>query len=226
MKKSKPTQNKNPDLEGFQNSQIQSRKTRYFSLMTYASEKQIQKVIQSHIKSIRAFAFIFHDKDEAEPHHHIIMRTHSTWSSFQIRKWFAGLLDKEKKQINTFCEPANDLGALEEYLTHSDEESKQKGKHEYSRDDIKDFGLWDMIPRGESYDDSYEILNHLLSGTSYREMVRHYGRKFVYHWGAYSDLADKIRTDEGYKEAAVRSRFELIGEPNYKVIDSMEDLEK
>ncbi len=209
MPKSQATQNKNPDLEGFQNSQIQARKTRFFSLMTYADEKQIQKVFTKHARSVRAFCYILHDQDDAEPHHHIVMRTHSTWSSAQLRKWFSGLTDKEKKPINTFCEPANDLVALKDYLTHSDEESRAKGKHQYSQSDIKDHGIWDLIPKNDSYDNSYEIVNKILVGTPYRELVRQYGRAFLYHWDKFVDMAAEIRQDEGYKEALLRSSYEL-----------------
>ena len=226
MKKSQATQNKNPDLEGFQNSQIQSRKTRFFSLVTYASEKQIQKVLQTHVKSVRAFCYILHDKDESTPHYHIILRTHSTWTSVQLRKWFNGLSDKDKKIINTFCEPANDLYALKEYLTHSDDESKTNGKHEYSQSDIKDFGIWDIIPKKDSYDDAYEIVNEILLGRSYRELVRRYGVKFLYHWEKYADVAGEIRQEEGYKEARMKAYMEVYGDTYMKSIEDMEDLQK
>ncbi len=220
MKLTQATQSKNPDLEGFQNSQTQSRKTRFFSLMTYADEKQLQKVMMKHIKSIRAYCYILHDKDENEPHHHVVLRTHSTWSSFQLRKWFSGLTDKEKKPINTFCEPANDLVALKEYLTHSDDESRTKGKYQYSASDIRDYGIWDLIPKNDSYDSSYEIINKILVGTSYRELVRQYGRSFLYHWDKFADMAAEIRQEEGYKEARMRALDELC---NLMEITDMED---
>ncbi len=227
MKKNQSTQNKNPDLEQFQNSQAKlSKRTRFFSLSTYLDEKKFRKVIQAHIKSIRAFCYILHDKDDTEPHTHIVMRTHSAWTSHQILRWFDGFVDADKKPINTLCEPANDLVALKDYLIHSDAVSRKEGKHLYSFDEVHDFGIWDMIPQNDSYDDTYEILNKLLVGTSYREMVRQYGRKFLYHWGAYSEMADKIRTDEGYHDARIRSMGELLGEPNLKEVKDMEDFEK
>lgn len=218
---------KNGDLESFQNSQKKSPKaykqTRFFSGVTYATEKQLKNVLQEHISSLRAFCYIVHDKDEAEPHTHFIIRTHSTWYPKQIERWFSKLKDKKKQPINTFCEPANDLQALEIYLTHSDEESIAKGKHQYDKSEIKDFGLRDIVPKGNSYDSSYEVINDILSGVSFRKLIIKYGRDFVYHWQQYCDLAQEIRNQEGFMESKMQSQLETIGKTNVKP-SSMEQL--
>ncbi|MBQ8407718.1 MAG: hypothetical protein IJY39_02505 [Clostridia bacterium] len=223
MAKNQVTQAKNPELESFQNSHVKLRKTRFFSLMTYANKAQIMKVMKAHVNSVRAFCFILHDKDEATPHIHIILRTHSTWTCSGVVKWFGGLMDDKKQPINTFCEVANDLVALKEYLTHSDQESREKGKHEYSDLEIEDFGVWDLVPKNESYDDSYEILNEVLIGTPYRTLVRRYGRKFLYHWETYANMAREIRQAQGYKEAKMQALIEIYGIPKEEI--KPEDLE-
>ena len=201
-----------------------NKKTRYFSLTSYATEKQIQKVICDHVKSIRALCYIFHDKDEAEPHYHILIRTHATWSPAQIANWFSGLKDKEKKKINTFAEVANDMRALELYILHQDEKSIEEGKHQYNKEDIKDFGLTDLFERKESYDNSYEILLRVLARTNPRDLVRFYGRDFLYHMNSYYECADKIREVEGYKESAVYSRMELFHSANLQKVEDIDDL--
>ena len=137
----------NENLEQFQNSQPKSRKSRFFSLTTYATEKQIKNVIGDHIKSIRAFCYIYHDKDENEPHHHILIRTHSTWTFSQLCRWFADLQDRDHNKVNTFCEIANDMESLERYILHDTAEAREAGKHLYSREDIKDFGMCDLAER-------------------------------------------------------------------------------
>ena len=114
--------------------------------------------------------------------------------------------------------------ALKEYLTHSDEESIAEGKHQYSPDEIHDYGLWDMVDRKESYDDSLEIVNKIILGVSYRELVRQYGRKFLYHWDKYADIAEKVYQDEGYREARACSYADLHGMPVFKNIDNLEEL--
>jgi hypothetical protein len=207
------SQGKNPDLESFQNSQKVARnslkKVRNFSIMTYLKESQLSKVMKAHIKSVRAYAYIYHDKDDAEPHIHLIMRTYSSWSCTQLAKWFEGYKDKKGERVNTFVEVAHDLVALKDYMTHSDEESKEKGKHQYNESEIHDFGMWDMIPRNDSYDSSYEILNKVMSGYSYRQLVREYGREFLYHWEKYADVAAEIRQAEGVNKNRMISFMEL-----------------
>lgn len=223
----------NENLEQFQNSQSKVRKSRFFSLTTYATEKQIKKVIGDHIKSVRAFCYIYHDKDENEPHHHILMRTHSTWTSTQISRWFADCKDKDHNNVNTFCETASDMDALERYITHDTEEAREAGKYQYSKDDIKDFGMCDLAERKDSYDSSYEILMRVLSGMNPRELVRYYGRDFLYHINAYYDCAERISDYEGYKESRIRARME-VPEPRkprpdedlMSIIDSMEVFKK
>lgn len=171
-------------------------KSRYFSLTTYATEKQIQKVIQSHISSLRAFCYIYHDKDEATPHLHILMRTHGTWTEKQIAKWFADLKDKEKQKINTFCEIASDMEALKKYILHDTDEAREEGKHQYTMDDVKDFGYCDLAERKDSYDSSYEILEKVLLGVNPLTLVRTYGRDYLYHINQYNECVQMIQDRE------------------------------
>lgn len=217
----------NGNLESFSNSQPKGRKSRFFSLTTYATDKQIQKVVGDHISSLRALCYILHDKDESEPHHHILMRTHSTWTAQQVGKWFADLKDKEKKPVNTFCETANDMEALKMYIIHADRESIENGKHQYSMDDIKDFGFCDLSEKKDSYDSSYEILLKVLAGANPRDLVRYYGRDYLYHLNAYHECAERIQNIEGYAESHIRSRMDIFGrQTNFKEIKDMGDSEE
>ena len=215
----------NGNLESFSNSQPKMRKSRFFSLTTYATEKQIQKVVGDHVSSICSFCYILHDQDESEPHFHILMRTHSTWTPAQLARWFSDLKDKEKKPINTFCETANDMESLKRYIIHDTEEARQAGKHQYSLDDIKDFGMSDLSERKDSYDSSYEILLRVLDGANPRDLVRYYGRDYLYHYNCYHEVADKIRNVEGYKEAALNSRLAINNQrvPRFDQFDNPAD---
>ena len=218
----KENTNVNTNLESFSVSQHRERKSRFFSLTTYAAEKQIQKVVGNHVSSLRALCYIYHDKDEAEPHYHILMRTHSTWTARQIGRWFADLKDAEKKPINTFCETANDMEALKLYILHQDQKSIEEGKHRYEVEDIRDYGFSDLAEKKDSYDSSYEILMKVLAGAHPRDLVKYYGRDYLYHHNQYEEVADHIRQVDGYKEARLRSALELA---NFQPINSMEELE-
>ena len=168
--------------------------------------------------------YILHDKDEAEPHHHVLMRTHSAWTTAQICRWFSDLKDKEKKPVNTFCEIANDMDALKQYIIHADTKSREEGKYLYAEEDIKDFGLCDLAERKDSYDNSYEILMKVLAHANPRDLVRFYGRDFLYHLNAYYECADKIRELEGYKEATMFARIEMFSEKNLTKVEDIDDL--
>ena len=219
----------NANLETFSNSQQKMCRVRFFSLTTYATEKQIQKVVTDHVRSIRALCYIYHDKDESEPHHHVLIRTHSAWTSVQIARWFSDLKDEKREKVNTFCEVAHDMDSLVRYILHDTAEAREAGKHLYSREDIKDFGMCDLAERKDSYDSSYEILMRVLSGMNPRELVRYYGRDFLYHINAYYDCAERISDYEGYKESRIRARMEApeprkprLDEDQLKIVDSME----
>ena len=200
------------------------KKVRFFSLTTYANEKQIQRIVCDHAKSIRALCYIHHDQDESEPHYHILMRTHSNWTTTQITKWFADLKDKEKKPINTFCEIANDMDALKRYIIHDTEEARAEGKHQYTIEDIKDFGMCDLSERKDAYDSSYEILLKVLAGANPRELVRYYGRDYLYHINAYHECVDRIRELEGYREASMFARINMFDQKNLQKVDNIDDM--
>lgn len=203
-------------------------RSRYFCVVSYASEKQLRKVMREHVSSIRAFCYIYHDDDEAEPHHHILMRLHSAWTPTQITKWFAHLVDDEKKSINTFAEVCHDMDAQKMYILHEDAESIEEGKHRYSRDQLKEYGYNDLSERKDCYDNSYEILSKLLEGASMRDLVRHYGRDFLYHYNQYTEVADIVRSQDVWKskECALDRNVMKFCAEEAQEIDSMEDLEQ
>ena len=164
-------------------------RSRFFSAVTYITDTaELIDILQRKANSIRAYAVMLHDKDEVDPHHHMVIRTHSTWTCTQISKWFAD----NKNAQNTLVQTVKDRSAIIAYLTHENEENK----FHYDKSDIIDGGIDDILPAGETSDDSFEIIEKLLAGTSVREMVRLYGREFVYHYGNYSTIANVIREEE------------------------------
>lgn len=175
-----------------------TKKVRAFSIMTYCSKAQVAEVIGSHYRSIRSYAYICHDKDETVPHFHLVFRTYDAWSIPQIEKWFKGFLDEKGEPINTFVQRAVDLYALHEYLTHSDTVSKDAGKHQYNPSDIVSDGLFDLVPKKDAVDDTYEMLEHMINGASTKWMVRRYGRAFVYHYSQFSAVRDAIMNEDQY----------------------------
>lgn len=210
MSKSKKKQGKaevNENLEEFSKTEKKTRKkgkvgkSRYFSFMTYASEKEIQTTIAKHTSSIRAFAYIYHDRDESPPHYHLLVRTYSSWTENQILKWFDWV--KLKTGQNTLVEILDNSIGMNAYLTHTDYESVMKKKYPYKREEIKDFGLFDIVDKRNSFDETYEIVNNVLLGMSEKDLVRRYGKNYLFHRNAFHESANEII----YQSSLLRSEI-------------------
>lgn len=139
-----------------------------------------------------------HDKDvkedgtPKEPHIHFLIRTYSSWCPEQVAKWFKGAKDSDGKDINTFCEIASDIGACFDYLLHEGCEDK----FIYPKSDIISFNENDLKPKNESKDDCYDIIEAILNGVSPRELVKRYGRDYVYHKKQYEEVCYDIKIRE------------------------------
>lgn len=172
--------------------------SRYFSGISYLPSEIVNRVLVDKTKSIRSFAFILHDKDLDDDgnlkiaHVHFVIRTYSSWSCEQISKWFKGFNDEEGKPINTLVQIAHDVGSCLEYLTHDGID----GKYHYQRDEIHSFNVSDLQVKRDSKDDSLEICEAIIRGVSTRELVKRYGRDFIYHRKAYQEVCFDISIEE------------------------------
>lgn len=171
---------------------------RTLSVTTYCSAEQIDSVLGSHFSSVRGYCYIYHDKDESEPHRHVIIRTYHPWTSNQICKWFELQKDDKGMYINTMCEVANDIEAIMLYILHHDKASIEAGKHWYEQNEIVDRGLYLFQDKKESVDNTYEILQLLDKGVSLRWLLRVYGRDLLYHYNQYKELLADVREQERY----------------------------
>lgn len=191
-----------------------TKRTRVFSIITYIGEDNIKKVLQDHVRSIRAYAYILHHKDESVQHHHLLLKTYDAWTIKQILKWF----DKFKLEINenTLGEPASDLHALRDYITHSDYESIIAGKHRYDVSEIVDYNMFALVENKDSYDETYAILNDVLLGVKTRELVRRYGKNYLYHITCFDIARDRILFDENkrmsFEDIRKQVREEVYGD--------------
>lgn len=183
-----------------------TQRSRYLCGISYLSEQEIQEVLSKHHSSIVAFAYILHDKDLdsegniKEPHYHIVIRTYSAWSPLQLRKWFKGYFetkDGEEKEKNTLMQIVINKDSIIQYLTHSNEDDDSQYK--YPQSDIVDGGIEKIVPRTDSEDDTIEIIDSLIYGESIRELVKRYGKKFVYHYAQYKFVADMIKEEDNQK---------------------------
>lgn len=183
------------------------KRSRKFGLVTYIQDTaEVLSLLMKKQNSIRAFALIKHDKDEADPHHHIVIRTHCTWTCPQVANWFKDNVEKQ----NTFAQFVLDDDGIIDYLTHENEEDK----YHYSKDDIIDHGLAELVHQNEHKDDSFDIIEDMRNGVSIRAMVNRYGRDFIYHYSHYLLIAEAIKEEE--REKQIRQAInDVPAPPNY-----------
>lgn len=189
---------------------------RYHAFMTYATIEQINRVIYDHQSSIVSYAYICHDQDQTDIHYHLIIRTYDGWSPAQINKWFSFV--KLETGQNTFNEELGDLKAFELYLTHKDAKSVEQGKHQYDKSLIKDFGLLSTSTVHESYDDTYEIVLAMMAGMRTRDLVRRYGKKFIYHFSQFTAVKEAIDSEDRLELAYTQARRAQSSQENLKPI--------
>lgn len=176
-------------------------RVRNFALITYCSSKQVQNVCSAHSKQIRGYAYITHDKDDGEKHIHLLIRTYDAWTPEQVGKWFGLCQDDKGDYVNTFNEPISDLSAIVTYLTHSDVDSIKAGKARYSEKEIIDFGLLRTVEKKDSHDNTYQIISLMEKRTPLREILRIYGKDFLYHYKAYKEFLDDMHFQERWNDS-------------------------
>lgn len=188
-----------------------SKNTNAVTLMSYATEEELQKVILSKREYILGCAYIFHDKDDNENHYHIQLTLKRSRRLSDIIGWFKNCSDSKGEKANTFGEITLSCRAQEEYFTHSDDESRNAGKHQYLPENIKvldDIGdPWDFVTahdkqvgviqkRRESEDENEQLLQDIIDGVSQREMARKYGRDYMKNFKVYRAFASNVVLEE------------------------------
>lgn len=94
------------------------------------TEENIRKGLRH--KSIKNFAYIFHDKDVKPSHWHIVMRSDRAIDVDVIARWF-GIRSEE---IDTPKGRGSFLDCVE-CITHGDDSSVSDGKHRYDDSEVK-----------------------------------------------------------------------------------------
>lgn len=184
---------------------------KYVSLMSYATEEELTKVLEEKKPYIKGVSYIFHDKETAEPHFHIALELKRSRKGQAIIRWFKGLKDSKGQTANTFGEEVISVSALRDYFKHEDEESLNKGKHQYTDEDIKVIdGLsdaWDYETAWEKAeakaeakeqqgDEVEQMLDDIINEVPSREMARRYGRDFMKNAASYRKFAADVVLEE------------------------------
>lgn len=189
---------------------INNKKTKYISLMTYAQENDIKRILNEKSAQLENAFYIYHDKDESEPHYHIVIELKTDRAIKEIISWFKKCNDINGNTVNTFGETVISCAAIAEYLTHTG--IGQETKHQYKLEDIKEpIGKIDNFrqsksdyeikkqannKRIEKADNNEKLLDDLIEGLPCREMARRYGRDFMKNHKAYREYAAMVVIEE------------------------------
>ena len=186
--------------------------TELFLISYLPSTDIINDILDKKIKSIKSYAFIYHDKDIylndilddnneilhkkgdlKTPHYHIYLRFKTNRDPDEIKRWFMpkGLLDQNGLPYNCLSQKVKSSVACIDYLTHKNEPDK----YQYSENDIISFNI-DSVLENDAIDNSIDIVEDMLSGSPTRELVKRYGRDFIYHYSSYSAIVAKIKYED------------------------------
>lgn len=165
---------------------VQSRK---WTLVTYLRPSELPRIFADKADKVRAYAYCTHDKDDKEPHTHIVVWLHTPYAASTIKNWFRGADDKGEL-ANTLAEPCKDIVSMFRYLTHKDNPEK----YQYP-DDAVVCSDPSAFEDDVQTDDTWTAVEDLLNGVPLREVARRYGRDFIYHYSHIRMLVADIRQE-------------------------------
>ncbi len=160
-------------------------RVRFFSLISYLSESEFLSILEDNTR-IRNYIYIYHNKDNCEPHYHICLNTFNAHTVTAVCKWF------KINDVNTFSEEIHSSNIFG-YLTHS--LPKYKDKYQYSETELRsnDIEFWRRFC--PTADVAQLIIADLLEGKSLREMLSLYGREFVINYNKYRYFASLVSSE-------------------------------
>lgn len=195
--------------------------TRFHSLTTYVTEEQLKTILQVKSAQIEHARYIYHYKEDKEPHTHLVIVTIKPRKLSDVRGWFKGLVDSKGETANTLSKELISTSSMEEYFTHSDEKSMaDNSKHQYLTEDIKVLqGSTDdylsletrieenarlareseerrIANREATAEDIDEQINDIIAGVPLRQMAKKYGRDYIKNRRAYNEYAMMVACEE------------------------------
>lgn len=212
--------------------------TRFVSLMTYATEACLLEVLEQRREFLSGCRYILHDKDvwdedgekhkkgdPKEAHFHVCLVLERARRLSDVIGWFKECKDSKGEKANTMAEAVTSLESLEDYFTHSDEASQEKGKHQYAEEDLKvladvpsafDFKTtWDktggMNRDEKAEEENAQLIDDILGKVSFREMARRYGRDYMKNYKVYREYCANILLEESGGD--LDTALALMGDP-------------
>lgn len=178
-------------------------RTRRFSMVSYIPTTELDKWLRGQ-KWVQHWAYCYHDKDfengkPKPPHTHVLVCTYDAKTVSAMRKRFGRLAIEVAEEGQP---PQNTLGGAMSspcgawrYLIHADNPEK----YQYPVGDrvADDYVYWNDV---DTYFDTTDTThNHglamvedVLNGTSTMELVRRYGKEYIYHSKQIRDVVKDV----------------------------------
>lgn len=193
-----PKKEDKPNKQRF--SSQQEKQGRLHSLITYAKLDDIKKVFEYHTEQVRRWCCIWHDKDKDEngdvviPHYHIVVEFYNGYRVTSVRNWFKACLDDKGQSVTTLGQLVIDRKSITDYLTHSNTPEK----YQYPETDIENYpdyiGIAGTSPRNDD-DSALAIIDDMLHGVTFYELIRRYGREFIINSSKYREAIALMISD-------------------------------
>lgn len=184
----------------------------HFLVSYLPTMEDVQKILDNKAKQIVSYAYIMHDKDfytddvidkdtgecihtkgEIKPPHiHIYLRLVNNRDVGEIRRWFESV-DSSGQKINCLSRVVRDRVSCINYLTHNTKASKSK--YQYSTDDVISYNV-EHIDDDMPCDSTFYIVEDMLKGIPKMELLKKYGRDFLYHYQNYMQFVKDLRVEE------------------------------
>lgn len=163
------------------------KKHRHFAMSTYISLEEIQEYVKK--DTIEKYAYILHDKEESEPHYHLVV------SFSNPRTWDGVKKDFAKYDQNTLVKVVKSLDGVLDYLTHRNKPEK----YQYPEEAVTNNGYYRGGYRRNvdvEQDIAITIVEAILEDLPKRELLKRFGREYVIYRKQYESLASDIRIEE------------------------------
>lgn len=177
---------------------------RNFGLVSYISDsEEIQRRLDKHITSISKYAYALHDKDNENPHHHILIWTNNALQYNTVRKWFLGHLDEKNMECSCLAKPIQCDESAYTYLTHAN----NPDKYQYNDDIIHSFNLDVNAFAEDVQDNGTEAILYMLNGMPILEIAKRKGKDFIYHFDSYKKIVKAIQDEQAEADRIKRYQF-------------------
>lgn len=168
-------------------------RSRDFSFILYVNVNVLTDYLRMNYKDIKKYAYIIHDKEDKKPHIHLLVAFDREHTLAYAEKKLQ--LDEQ----NVLAEPISNKYKMFRYLTHKDNPEKYQYKPQEIKTNDIEYYTEEIDSEGSAI---LSMLDDMTSPfTSYRDLIKRYGRDFVIHYKAYREMARLLVTKaEPYRE--------------------------